>query len=223
MARSRKRTTTGETTRIFRPPKPPKLKKRNIWPYLLVAVFIITAGYFIWNVFLKGPDLSLGALKEKFSFGKEQLADSVENENKEIIPEVKHKPEPKTNLTQQETSVPAKQDVIANKEKVETDIPEPVQRNIQVEVLNGCGGRGLAASFAKTLRKQGIDVVKTGNYKSSGVKNTQIIDRVGNKEFSMQIGEILDVKSRHIYTQKKPELLIDATIIIGKDYKQLKR
>jgi len=107
------------------------------------------------------------------------------------------------------------------KESKKFDIPPPIQSNIQVEVLNGCGIAGIASKFAKFLRKQGVDVVKTGNYKSMKVRKTQIIDRIGNKEFSNEVGEILSVNEKYIYTQLNKKLLVDATIIIGKDYNKL--
>ena len=88
-------------------------------------------------------------------------------------------------------------------------------------MLNGCGIAGIASKFAKFLRKQGVDVVKTGNYKSMKVRKTQIIDRIGNKEFSNEVGEILSVNEKYIYTQLNKKLLVDATIIIGKDYNKL--
>ena len=220
MARSRKRTTTGETTRIFRPQKLPKISNKRIWPFFIIGILIIISGFFIWNTFLNSPDLSMDYFKEKLSLSTEdksiEKSDTLQVAEKVIPPDLEAKETENTKAKKQETKA-------AEKKKLVSNIPAPIQRNIQVEVLNGCGVRGLASSFAKSLRKKGIDVVKTGNYKSSQVKSTQIIDRIGNKEFARQIGELLGINSRHIYTQKKTELLIDATIILGKDYKQLKR
>ena len=220
MARSRKRMTTGETTRIFRPKKLSKIKNRRIWPFLIIGILVIISSYYIWNEYLNSPDLSMEYLKNKLSVSTDDKS-KLKSDTLKVIEKVIQE-DTKTDEAEN-TVVQKKEKKATEKKKPLSNIPAPIQRNIQVEVLNGCGVRGLASSFAKSLRKKGIDVVKTGNYKSSQVKSTQVIDRIGNKEFARQIGEILGINSRHIYTQKKTELLIDATIILGKDYKQLKR
>ncbi len=114
---------------------------------------------------------------------------------------------------------PASQTPIAQTTEPE---PEPVPRKIQVEVLNGCGVSGLARRTMRILRKAGFDVVKTDNYKTSNVRQTFIIDRVGNKAKAEKLAQALGIPSKRIRTEKDPSLALDVTLVLGKDYRQLK-
>ncbi len=97
--------------------------------------------------------------------------------------------------------------------------PQNVQQLIQVEVLNGCGIAGVADGFTDVLRSKGIDVVKTGNYRSFDVDNTFIVDRAGKDFVAEKVADSLNLDKRFIITEKNKNLYLDLTIVIGKDYK----
>ncbi len=99
---------------------------------------------------------------------------------------------------------------------------QPVARRIQVEVLNGCGVNGLAETLTRYLRRQNIDVVSQGNYKHFQVPETRILDRIGNRDRAQIVADILGVPTEQIKSQVDPNLQLDATIIIGHDYRMLK-
>jgi len=94
-----------------------------------------------------------------------------------------------------------------------------VQQLIQVEVLNGCGVAGIGDGLTDVLRAKGIDVVKTGNYRSFDVDNTFIVDRMGKTETANRVADSLNLDKRFIITEKNKNLFLDLTIVIGKDYK----
>jgi len=102
------------------------------------------------------------------------------------------------------------------KEKVK---PKNVQQLIQVEVLNGCGVAGVGDGLTDVLRSKGIDVVKTGNYRSFDVDNTFIVDRTGKIETAEKVADSLNLDKRFVISEKNKNLFLDLTIIIGKDYK----
>jgi hypothetical protein len=228
LPRSRKRTISGYTTKLK---PPPKIKKRSgFLSKLLFFLLVIAAVATVWqweyvtltyNSFFANRNLPASVPRNPLPKTKPEEAkqDTAKKAEKERIAEKSVQdtatvsPLPVKTLQEKKKIVPP---------KALNEVPAPVQRNIQVEVLNGCGVRGIAARFSKYLRKEGIDVVKTGNYKSSKVKKSQVIDRIGNKDFADEVGNILGIKPKYIYTKKNKKLLIDATIIIGKDYKQLK-
>lgn len=224
MARSRKRKTTGETTQLFRPTRQKKIKKRRFWPYFLMIILLGVAGYYFWDEFVQPPQMPPELTRHK----KETIEPEILPNKQKVLADNK---KPESTKNDIKTAEPTKEKSFEKKintpvnENIKTNdkLPSQLQHNIQVEILNGCGVQGMAAHFAKILRDQGVDVVKTGNYKSLDVKNTQVMDRIGNKGFALQVGNILGVESKYIYTQKKKELLIDATIIIGKDYAKLKK
>lgn len=93
-----------------------------------------------------------------------------------------------------------------------------VQQLIQVEVLNGCGVAGVGDAFTDLLRNKGIDVVKTGNYRSFSVDNTFIIDRMDKIETAFKVADSLNLNKQLILTEINKSLFIDLTIVIGKDF-----
>lgn len=103
--------------------------------------------------------------------------------------------------------------------KTENFKPKNVQQLIQVEVLNGCGVAGVGDGLTDVLRAKGIDVVKTGNYRSFDIDNTFIIDRMGKVETANRVADSLNLDKRFIITEKNKSYFLDLTIVIGKDYK----
>jgi len=97
--------------------------------------------------------------------------------------------------------------------------PQNVQQLIQVEVLNGCGVAGIGDGLTDVLRSKGIDVVKTGNYRSFDIDNTFIIDRLGKIKTANRVADSLTLDKRFIITEKNKSYFLDLTIVIGKDYK----
>tara|TARA_B100001250_G_scaffold405696_1_gene423590 strand:+ start:2233 stop:2772 length:540 start_codon:yes stop_codon:yes gene_type:complete len=95
----------------------------------------------------------------------------------------------------------------------------PIQ-NIKVEVLNGCGLKGVAARTADFLRSNHVDVVRSDNADHHDYPNTVIISRNENveslKAVSKSFGINLDNKT-HIMTDPDESLGVDVTVILGKD------
>lgn len=94
--------------------------------------------------------------------------------------------------------------------------------SIQLEVQNGSGENGVATKITEYLRKNNIDVVEIGNYKSQDVERTLIIDRCGEIVKSKKVARILGVSEKNIIQQLNNSLLLDVTVVIGKDFKELK-
>lgn len=97
--------------------------------------------------------------------------------------------------------------------------PQNVQQLIQVEVLNGCGITGVGNYLTDFLRQKGIDVVKTGNYRSFDIDKTFIVDRMGKVEIAYQVADSLNLDKKLVISEINKNLFIDMTIVIGKDYK----
>ncbi|MFO7891681.1 MAG: LytR C-terminal domain-containing protein [bacterium] len=92
---------------------------------------------------------------------------------------------------------------------------------LQIEVLNGCGVSGVAAEFTEYLRQEGFDVVKTDNYESFNVLETVIIDRRGRNTRIKKIASSLGLDTSRILKEINEAYLIDATVVLGKDYKRI--
>lgn len=94
--------------------------------------------------------------------------------------------------------------------------------SIQLEVQNGSGENGIASKFTDYLRKNNIDVVEIGNYKSQDVAKTLVIDRSGDNAKARKVAQIIGVSEKSIIQQINSSLYLDVTVVIGKDYKELK-
>lgn len=106
-------------------------------------------------------------------------------------------------------------------------IPETTTRQfserIQIDVRNASGVSGLAGKFTDFLRENGFDVVEMGNFETSEEELTIILDRKGNNTGAMKkIASALGVNERNIIQQVNKELFLDATVVIGKDFNELK-
>ena len=104
---------------------------------------------------------------------------------------------------------------------VEEEEPPPEVKILQVEVLNGCGVSGVANKFTDHLRANGFDVVKTDNYESFNVLRTVVIDRRGNLENAIRVAKSMGLGEERVLQEVHEAYLIDATVILGKDFRQL--
>lgn len=110
------------------------------------------------------------------------------------------------------------------REPTDTIIHPTKQPNfsIQIRLENGTGENRIGATFREYLKKKGYDVVELDNYKSTEVEKTLIVDRIGDLKKASRIAEALGVSQRNIVQMIDPAKFVDATVIIGKDYKELK-
>ena len=92
---------------------------------------------------------------------------------------------------------------------------------IQIQVLNGHGASGLAATFTNRLRESGFDVVETGNFETFTVEETYIIDRIGNLDNARRVARALGVSENNILREVSPGYYLDATVVIGADFNLL--
>ena len=93
---------------------------------------------------------------------------------------------------------------------------------VQVEVLNGCGVTGIADKITDFLRKKNFDVVQTGNYTSFNMDKSLVIDRTGNRANAEKVAMALGIDKKNIVQQINDDYLLDCSIVIGRDYFQLK-
>jgi hypothetical protein len=93
---------------------------------------------------------------------------------------------------------------------------------VQVEVLNGCGAAGVAEKFTDYLRKNNFDVVQMGNYISFDINKSMVIDRTGNKANAIKVADALGIDHKNIVQQINNDYILDVSLIIGRDFKELK-
>jgi hypothetical protein len=95
-------------------------------------------------------------------------------------------------------------------------------KKLKVEVYNGCGVSGVAKKLTDFLRQRNIDVVYFGNYEKMDLSETLLIDRTDYSLANARIiGKLIGMDDR-MFPQISPQRQVDVTIIIGKNYSQLK-
>jgi len=93
---------------------------------------------------------------------------------------------------------------------------------IQLEVLNGCGVAGAAEKITDYLRNNHVDVVQMKNYSSFDIDKSLVIERTGNISNAEKIADLLGIDRKNIVQQISYDYFLDVSLVIGKDYNQLK-
>ena len=94
-------------------------------------------------------------------------------------------------------------------------------KDIKVEILNGCGIKGIAAKTSEFLRSEHrIDVVRSDNADKYDYSKTIIIGRNEKLDKILSVSKAFDISindKNHIRHFPDETLGVDVTIILGKD------
>jgi hypothetical protein len=99
---------------------------------------------------------------------------------------------------------------------------QPVGSTLQIDVQNGCGVPGIADKFTEFLHTKGFDVVEKGNFSTSDLKTSMVIDRAGNMKNAKRVAEALGISEKYVIQQMNNNYFLDATVVIGMDYEELR-
>lgn len=94
-------------------------------------------------------------------------------------------------------------------------IPGEGADTLRVEVLNATDVDGLAREVARRLRRRGIDVVYFGSGTQRDLDSTRIVVRRGDSTLARPIRRALG--TGRVSLELDPRLLLDASVIIGRD------
>jgi hypothetical protein len=101
---------------------------------------------------------------------------------------------------------------------------EPATMFINVQLLNGCGEKGLANRLANLVEKAvekplAIRIIDTDNFDNFGLEKTFIISRQENLEAAKQLADQIGIEQEVIYKPIENNYLdIGATVVLGLDY-----
>ena len=98
---------------------------------------------------------------------------------------------------------------------------QPSGSTLQIDVQNGSGVSGIADKFTDFLRSKGFDVVEMGNFSTSDVKTSMVIDRAGNMRNAKRVAASVGISEKFVIQQMNKNYFLDATVVIGKDYAEL--
>jgi hypothetical protein len=111
-------------------------------------------------------------------------------------------------------------------EAVEREVlssPQNAEKPIRLQVLNGCGVKGLARIVSPALRAKGFDVRETRNAGSFRYTQSMVMDRIGKPETALAVADSLGIDHSLVKTEIARNLTdIDVTLIVGADYQSLR-
>lgn len=97
--------------------------------------------------------------------------------------------------------------------------------DIKVEVLNGCGEKGIASKISDFLRTEHIDVIRSENADNFDYERTMLIQRSDNLFNLKTVAKALnfDINDEdRVIIQPISTSDVDLTLILGKDYRSVK-
>lgn len=98
---------------------------------------------------------------------------------------------------------------------------QPSNKTLQIDVQNGSGIQGIAGKVTEYLRSNGFDVVEMGNFATSDIKTSMVIDRTGITKNAKLVARNLGIQEKYVIQQVNKNYFLDATVVIGKDYLEL--
>jgi hypothetical protein len=101
-------------------------------------------------------------------------------------------------------------------------IPVVYTRSLEVEVLDGAGSMRAAQRLTNVLRAQGYDVVEMKRNNGGVEERTFIFDRTGNLDAARKLATVIGVPQEKVFQKIDHTLYLDITVVLGKDYSQLK-
>lgn len=97
------------------------------------------------------------------------------------------------------------------------EIPDP----LRVEILNGCGIKGLAGKTAAFLRRKGYDVRDFRNADQQDIVHTAILVRSGDRSHGEELASTIALPLEMILMEEDPNLVdVDVSLVLGEDYKK---
>jgi len=92
---------------------------------------------------------------------------------------------------------------------------------ITLSVQNGCGENNIAFMYKNFLREEGFDVMDTKNAPNFNYESSRIISHTDNIEISNYISKLMGINDSLINIKYDDNLVVDITLIIGKDFDKL--
>ncbi|MCK5759852.1 MAG: LytR C-terminal domain-containing protein [Candidatus Delongbacteria bacterium] len=97
-----------------------------------------------------------------------------------------------------------------------------LNRPVRVSILNGCGKSGLAGKWKIKLRDLKYDIRETGNADKNYI-NSIVLSRIKNMKPAFDLAKKLGIPDKDVLLQINKDIVdIDVSLILGKDYKNLK-
>ena len=96
------------------------------------------------------------------------------------------------------------------------DVPVSIPHIGAVQILNGCGVKGVAQKIGDILRRKGFDVKEIGNAPDWNYEKTIVAARTRDMSVAGMVAEALRTENIiQLYNKSK---MFDVTVFVGRDY-----
>lgn len=96
-------------------------------------------------------------------------------------------------------------------------------RKVRISIMNGCRVSGLAGRWKERLIKKDYDVREVGNTKRIHDESI-VISRIDDIRFAYALADLMGINRNKVILQKNKNIVdIDVTLVIGKDYREIKK
>ncbi|MBL7997802.1 MAG: LytR C-terminal domain-containing protein [Candidatus Kapabacteria bacterium] len=102
-----------------------------------------------------------------------------------------------------------------------TELPQNAAYAIQLNILNGTSGQGMARTAMDYLRNRGFDVVDIGNHPEI-IARSYVIDYTGDSVSAARVAYAMGISPARIKTDRDSNLCLQCGVVIGNDYPSLK-
>ena len=92
---------------------------------------------------------------------------------------------------------------------------------ITLSIQNGCGENNIAFMYKNFLREEGFDVMDTKNAPNFNHESSKIISHTDNMKIANYISKLMGINDSLINIKYDDNLVVDITLIIGKDFDKL--
>jgi hypothetical protein len=101
-------------------------------------------------------------------------------------------------------------------------VNQATDKPIRLQVLNGCGAKGITKRVAPGLRRLGFDVRESGNAKNYRHKTSKVYSRTRDISLAFRVADAVGIARSLVDELIDPALAdIDVTLVIGADYSDL--
>ncbi len=94
--------------------------------------------------------------------------------------------------------------------------------DIVIELINGNGVSGICEKYKDFFTRKGVDVINVGNAENFNYDKTVMYLHTDSYKKARKISKLLGVEINTVLMKTTPAVNCDISIVLGKDYKELK-
>jgi hypothetical protein len=111
---------------------------------------------------------------------------------------------------------------VSNRSTTVDPLPSSSDSELEVEVLDGAGNMKAALYITKILRSKGYDVVELKKNNDGLIERSYVLDRSGDLDVARKLAVSLGISQDKVFQKIDHNLYLDLSVVLGKDYTQLK-